>query len=175
MKGNLLLSQFYLKISVLALYFCCISSNFGSFSVFLFAFSLWAVKKNEMVLKQSFTKCFGLSFCLFAMALNQFHKWEDAFSSLSETRSADRCVWTTGALLGFAGGRHFITIISKASGARASVLQMRDLVLSEVTGSCPSSKGLTLQAPWHPWHYAVFHPNPLGVVEAVLVPLFVVT
>ena len=110
--------QFYCKTSVLALYFCWISSNFGSFSIFLFAFSLWAVKKkwNGFEVK-SFTKCFGLSYCLFAMALNQVRKWENAFGSLSETRNADCCVWTTGALLAFAGGRHFILIISKALGA----------------------------------------------------------
>ena len=139
------------NLFVLALYVCCISNNFGSFSIF-FPFSLWAVKKKQNGFEaKSFAKCFALSYCLFAMALNQVHKWENGFGSLSEARSADCCIWTPGALLGFAGGRHFILIISKALGAHAAVLRMRDLILSEVTGSCPSShpanKGLTL---WNP-------------------------
>lgn len=136
---------------VLALYFCCISNNFGSFSVF-FPFSLWAVKKNQNSFEaKSFAKCFALSYCLFAMALNQVHKWENGFWLPEWGQKCWLLHLNSWGSPGVCRRRHFILIISKALGAHAAMLQMRDLILSEVTGSCPSShptnKGLTLWTP----------------------------
>lgn len=55
-------------------------------------------KKLNSFEAKSFMKCFALSYCLFAMALDQVHKRENGLGSPSEARSADGSVWTTGAL-----------------------------------------------------------------------------
>lgn len=149
----------------------------GSFLVFLLPFSLWAVKKLNGFEAKSFTKCFALRYCLFAVAVNQVHKWENALGSLREARSAECSIWTAGAVLGFAGGRHFLLIIWKAHAAVVTCTCRSTCSSCDRWGTWPSVGSqeaepqitpLTNGWLFDPGYYAIAISSLLGLVEATI-------